>query len=360
MVQTRHGQFPFQQQRLKQSDGKSLTFLQAIGQTEVSNWLQEFSLYCFTQMPADTVIELQTRLVGTPLICPQTLLNWTKRKADEIDARLRQQVQASASLAPVAISEQVNVYDPSAEEVHVLTDGVLVKAQNPIHKRACVPKRKRLRLYHQTWVLLFQSRSGRYRYLTGSTDGSVSLSQVAQAYLRQEWAGRSTPLPVVVISDGATQIRSDLLALFGVNVTIILDWYHLQKRVYEQLCKCAFNKTQREGWEDIVLAHLWHGRTDEALAFLKALTVRNEKAYAELLGYLQKHHSEIIDYERRKSIGKSVGSGRMEKAVDQVVSMRQKNKGMSWSKKGSHSLAQLTVAQLNDEWDELFSLPKAA
>jgi hypothetical protein len=298
--------------------------------------------------------------MGTSLICPQTLLNWTKRKAGEIDARLRQQVQAAASLAPVAIGEQVNVYDPSAEEVHVLTDGVLVKSQKSDHKRASVPKRKKPRLYHQTWVLLFQSRSGRYRYLTGSTDASVSLSQVAQAYLREEWAGRSTPLPVVVLSDGATQIRSDLFDLFGVSVTIILDWYHLQKRVYEQLCKCAFNKTQREGWEEIVLAHLWRGRTDEALDFLKALSVRNEKARTELLGYLQKHHCEIIDYERRKSIGKSVGSGRMEKAVDQAVSMRQKNKGMSWSKQGSHSLAQLTIAQLNNEWEDLFSLPKAA
>jgi hypothetical protein len=337
-----------------------VTFLTAIGQTEVSTWLEEFALYCFTQMPADTVIQLQQRLTGSPLLCAQTLLNWTKRKAGEIDARLRQQVQEAASLAPVALLEQVNIYDPSAEEVSVLTDGVLVKAQKSNHERHPVPKRKRLRHYHSTNVLLFQSRSGRYRYLMGSTDGSVSLTQVAQAYLRQEWAGRTTPLPVVVLSDGATQIRSDLLALFGISVTIILDWFHLQKRVYEQLCKCAFNRFQREGWEEIVLAHLWRGRTDAALEFLKALTVRNEPARRELLTYLQKHHGEIIDYDRRKSIGKPVGSGRMEKAVDQVVSMRQKNKGMSWSKKGSQSLAQLTIAQLNNEWNELFSLPKAA
>ena len=326
----------------------------------MSNRLQEFALYCFTQMPADTVIGLQQRFTGTSLLCAQTLLNWTKRKAGEIDARLQQQVQAAAFLAPVAISEQVDIYDPSAEEVVVLTDGVLVKAQKPNHERAGTPQEKRLRFYHQTHVLLFQSRAGHYRYLTGSTGGSVSLVQVAQAYLRQEWAGRTTPLPVVVLSDGATQIRSDLLALFGLSVTIILDWYHLQKRVYEQLCKCAHSKTQREGWEEIVLAHLWRGRTDEALDFLKALSVRNEAAHRELLGYLQKHHSEIINYDRRKSIGKPVGSGRMEKAVDQVVSMRQKNKGMSWSKQGSHSLAQLKIAQLNGEWDELFSLPVAA
>jgi hypothetical protein len=353
-VQTRHGQFRFSQQRLREPDGKSTTFLQTLGQTEVSGRLQEFALYCFTQMPADTVIGLQQRLVGTALICPQTLLNWTKRKAGEIDARLREQVQASSSLASVAVAECVDVYDPSAEEVHVLTDGVLVKAQKPKHERVGAPRQNKPRTYHQTHVMLFQSPAGDYRYLTGSSDGSVSLVQVAQAHLRQEWAGRTTPLPVVVTSDGATQIRSDLAAIFGMSVTIILDWYHLQKRVYEQLCKCAYSKTQREGWEEIVLAYLWRGRTDKALTFLKALSVRNEKAHTELLGYLQKHQAEIIDYDRRKSIGKSVGSGRMEKAVDQVVAMRQKHKGMSWSKQGSHSLAQLKVAQLNHEWDSIF------
>lgn len=359
-MQTRHGQFLFLQQRLQYPAGQSLSFLQAIGQTEVSRWLEEFCLYCFTKMPAYTVIELQQRLLGTPLLCAQTLLNWTKRRADEIDARLRQQVEAAASLAPVAIAEQVGIYDPSAEEVRVLADGVLVKAQKPTHERPAVPKKKLPRAYHQNHILLFQSRAGNYRYLTGSTDDSVSLVQVGQAYLKQEWAGRTTPLPVVAISDGATQIRSDLFALFGVNVTIILDWYHLQKRVYEQLSKCAHSAPEREGWEQMVLWHLWHGRTEEALTFLEALTVRNEKAHRELLGYLQKHQSEIIDYDRRKSIGKPVGSGRMEKAVDQVVSMRQKHKGMSWSKAGSHSLAQLSIAQCNNEWNTLFSLPAAA
>jgi len=359
-VQTRHGQFAFCQQRLRGSDGASTTFLQATGQTHVSHGLQEFSLYCFTQMSADTAIGLQQRLVGTPLTCAQTLLNWTREKAAEIDVRLQEQVQAAASLALVAVKEEIDLYDPTAEEVHVLTDGVLVKAQKPTHERAGEPKTPNPNTYHSTDVLLFESRTGEYRYMAGSSDGKVSVTEVAQAYLKREWAGRETPLPVVALSDGATQIRGQLRALFGVSVTIILDWYHLAKRVYEQLCKCAHSAQEREGWEETVLAHLWHGRTDEALAFLGTLTVRNEKAHRELLGYLQKHHSEIIDYARRQALGKPVGSGRIEKAVDQVVAMRQKHKGMSWSKAGSRSLALLKIAQLNHEWNQLFSLPAAA
>jgi hypothetical protein len=46
----------------------------------------------------------------------------------------------------------------------------------------------------------------------------------------------------------------------------------------------------------------------------------------ELIGYLEKHHSEIINYEGRRKVGKSIGSGRIEKGVDLVVGHRQKKR----------------------------------
>ena len=73
------------------------------------------------------------------------------------------------------------------------------------------------------------------------------------------------------------------------------------------------------------------------------------------MGYLEKHASEIIDYGRRKATGKWIGSGCMEKAVDQVIGMRQKGKGMSWTKQGSRTLAQLKIAELNGQWEQLFA-----
>ena len=33
------------------------------------------------------------------------------------------------------------------------------------------------------------------------------------------------------------------------------------------------------------------------------------------IGYLEKHHSEIINYEGRRKVGKSIGSGRIEKGL---------------------------------------------
>jgi len=51
---------------------------------------------------------------------------------------------------------------------------------------------------------------------------------------------------------------------------------------------------------------------------------------------------------------KSIGSGRMEKGVDQVIGYRQKKKGMSWSQKGSKALAILKVVELNSQWEQIW------
>ena len=77
------------------------------------------------------------------------------------------------------------------------------------------------------------------------------------------------------------------------------------------------------------------------------VVAKNSLVLKELIGYLEKHHSEIIDYDRRRRVGKCVGSGRMEKGVDLVVGHRQKKKGLSWSSNGSKALSLLKIAELN-------------
>ena len=79
---------------------------------------------------------------------------------------------------------------------------------------------------------------------------------------------------MVALTDGARSIRAELTALFGREVTLILDWYHLEKRVYEHLAMMAHSKTEREGWERTVLGCLWRGQVEEALTFVRGLSAR--------------------------------------------------------------------------------------
>ncbi len=163
----------------------------------------------------------------------------------------------------------------------------------------------------------------------------------------------NTPLNLVVISDGAKAIRLRLGEIFAGPVTLILDWYHLSKKLRELMSMIARNKTERSTHLRELFRQLWHGQVQTALEYLQTqVQPRHAQKWAELMGYLEKHRCEIIDYDRRKQIGKTIGSGRMERGVDQVIGHRQKKKGTSWRPKGSKALAILKILELNDRWQQ--------
>jgi hypothetical protein len=167
------------------------------------------------------------------------------------------------------------------------------------------------------------------------------------------------PLPIVAISDGAGVIRRSLQAIFGALPTVILDGYHLGKKLRELMSMIACNKADKERHLSATLGALWRGEVEWVRDYLRTeVKVRNPDKHRELIGYLDKHRHEIIDYGARQAAGKPVGSGRMEKGVDQVIGHRQKKKGMAWSAKGSKALAILKVMELNGQWQALWFPPQ--
>jgi hypothetical protein len=361
-IKTLHGSFEFKEQRFLLADGSCCRYLKRTGQGLVSSKLREFCLYFSGRLSFAEVAGLLERVTGERLACKQTLWNWTQQKAREVSASLCSEVAAARSMALPAIEEAVDVYDASSEEVLVMSDAIQVKAQKPTRERAGEPKRaKKLKKRVSTDLLLFEGRDGSFRCLSSGLDGQVSLPEVARAHLGREWGKHPGSLPIVAITDGARSIRTMLQELFGPSVKVILDWYHLAKRTYQLLSMVAHEKTEREEMERRVLSLLWRGRVPEALSYLRGLAARREEALSSLVLYLENHTEEIIDYERRAKAGKVIGSGRMEKAVDLAVGIRQKKKGMSWSESGSRALSLLKVVELNGEWDELWeTTPTAA
>lgn len=84
-------------------------------------------------------------------------------------------------------------------------------------------------------------------------------------------------------------------------------------------------------------------KSDEAIQYLEMKQSRNNKKKEELLKYIRKNKSHIICYKQRQLIGKTIGSGRIEKANDLMVAKRQKNNSMAWSANGSTNLAVITA-----------------
>jgi hypothetical protein len=212
---------------------------------------------------------------------------------------------------------------------------------------------------------MLEQKDGRFAYLTELTDDQgqalVTLPEVVKSQLIAEYGDTTEPLNLVAITDGARDIRLRLLTIFGFMVPLILDWYHLGKKVRELMSMIALSKADKVTHLQNLFYFLWRGLTAEALTYLKTnVQAKNELKRLELIGYLEKHQTEIIDYRRRQQAGKAIGSGRVEKACDQVVGHRQKHKGMSWSQLGSHALAILRTVELNQRWQQLWAAHSSA
>ena len=161
------------------------------------------------------------------------------------------------------------------------------------------------------------------------------------------------PLYVFFI-DGASNLRGPIESIFApFKYKIILDWYHVTKKVEQRLSSGMKNYKLRHIFEDQVLMPLlWYGNVAGAIASLKnipAEDIKSQDAITALIDYLTRNEKYIPCYAMRRELGLRNSSNPVEKANDLIVSERQKNRGMSWSNEGSRGLASVSAAWKNDE-----------
>ena len=364
-VKTIHGQFQFAQQRFYTPGEGEFSYLEYTGQLSgMSERLQEWVCYLANRMSYHEVIKELERVTGVGLLSAPGLQQLVLAKAQTVSQRQAQQVQAVLAQKPTLpkLSQSVNVYDPDSEEVLLLGDGVCVKRQKKQRPRSVQAQTRRQdeAKWVNTDVMMLQQPGADFTYLmtglTEQTEPPVSLPDLVKVGLITAYGQAQEPLKLVAITDGARHMRLLLEQVVGQALTIILDWYHLRKKCAELMSMIARTKAEKATHLQTLLAYLWRGQTDQAVAYLKTEVVpRHVGKLTELVTYLDKHTSEIIDYQRRQQAGKPIGSGRMEKGVDLTVAQRQKRKGMSWSDLGSHALALLKTVELNGQWHTLWA-----
>jgi hypothetical protein len=170
---------------------------------------------------------------------------------------------------------------------------------------------------------------------------------------------------LLVLGDGAAWIRTWFESLGISLIAMILCWWHLRKRCYEQLSSAGGPKDRRRAFEKELLGQLWEGKVDAAIELLRGALewVRNPAAVEELIAYLEKRRAYIPDYQQRQRAGLWIASTRVEKFNDWAVSARCKHQGMSWSPQGVLALAALEAARRNGEladWRRDRTLPERA
>ena len=250
-------------------------------------------------------------------------------------------------------------YDPSDYErsgVGISCDEVGVKRQTEMRPREegeAQPKRVESTVIHvevanepsepkasssSSYVLNGSSVSGAFRVLLGFLCMNGLL-------------GRT----LVFFADGARNLNNAIADIFGfANVKIILDWYHLRKKMEETLSLICSNRAYRNEMLRKTMPELWRGNVDGAITMLNSMDigmVKNKGSRDYLTGYLERCRATIPNYMLRAELGLRNSSNRGEKSNDLIVADRQKHNGMSWSDGGSTALASVSAALHNKELD---------
>jgi Uncharacterised protein family (UPF0236) len=156
---------------------------------------------------------------------------------------------------------------------------------------------------------------------------------------------------LLFVADGARWIREWFEGLRLADKAMLLCWYHLVKRSQQLLSLACRGRQHRREVEEPLLAHLWHGRVDEAVKLLRQARgpMKKPEALDELVGYLEARKPYLPDYAARKEAGLWIASNRVEKFNDQAISARCKHQGMAWTPQGVEALARLQAAKRNGE-----------
>lgn len=167
---------------------------------------------------------------------------------------------------------------------------------------------------------------------------------------------------LLVLADGARWIREWFAGLDLSGATMIVCWWHLVKRVQQDLSRACRGREHRRVVEAAVLQALWPGQVDEALRVLRSRAgeMRNADVLGDLIGYLEARRNYLPDYQARQRAGLWIASNRVEKFNDWSVSARCKHQGMEWTEAGVVALAVLEAARRNGElstWRTKHRLP---
>lgn len=312
--------------------------------------LRDYALHLATLLSYEQSATLVTERTGSKCLSDQRIYKIVEEYAHEIKLLQEEQIRLKSinedntSSIDIVVACPVDIYDKAAKEIHYFSDGICVNEQKAVRDK--VAKEGKERTTTDIYVLQTNIDDADSVKTIIAAEGidpvALVQSEVIAAY------GTGKPLPIVTISDGARCIKTQNKAIFGQDVTHILDWYHLEAKVHQLMSQIATNKQLKIECSNLITNALWVGNACTAVLVLKFMPVKNTQKRDELIGYIEKNVDYIINYKKRKEIGKIIGSGRTEKQNDIIIAKRQKRKGVAWSPSGSRNLAIVkTYHQLN-------------
>jgi Uncharacterised protein family (UPF0236) len=296
----------------------------------------------------DGASEAQLSLLGPAVVDPDAVTGFVDDDLPFEDSEEAQaeweQVQAEWIAAGFPGCEPA--FPVSKDEPRAVDEGFVIVEPDEVKTKA-QPSTGRKEVWTYTAVVLVAG----LRYMFAEATAEGLWLQVSALLL--QLGVLSGERRLLVLGDGAAWIRAWFESL-GISLkAMVLCWWHLRKRCYEQMSSAGGPKDLRRAFEKALLGQLWEGKVDAAIELLKGALewVRYPAAVEELIAYLEKRRTYIPDYQQRQRAGLWIASTQVEKYNDWAVSARCKNQGMSWSPQGVLALAALEAARRNGELD---------
>lgn len=168
---------------------------------------------------------------------------------------------------------------------------------------------------------------------------------------------------LIFVCDGAAWIWKLVEHYFPKAVQIV-DWYHACQYLYP-IADAVFGaqSEQAEAWITETESLLWVGDIQEVLTACRQYR-KHPSAHTvvkDALSYYTNNASRM-DYARFRDAGYYIGSGTVESACKQIVSLRLKRAGARWTENSAVATAKARAAWLsgNRYWNSLFQLPLTA
>jgi hypothetical protein len=303
--------------------------------------------------------ELLARFTGEHIYTGSQIQNKIVMLAPKISLHLQELYQNQQLSFNFVETDKSFLYDKDSEEICYFDDGIGITKQK--EKRGDKNYEKDNK-YVQTDVVLIGNTDQSYQYLSenNKVKRNLDLEKQICCHLSVIHQPLHAIIPFVAITDGARAIRCRIDRLLGKNVCIILDWYHLETKIWQYMSRLGQSKDKKEQFAKKLLHYLWHGYVTDGLIYTEQeIKVPSNRKHIleELQNYILKHQNEIIDYDTRWRLAKkTIGSGRGEKANHQIIADRQKHNGTSWSEKGSNAMASIVKLKVNSQWEKFWKM----
>ena len=164
---------------------------------------------------------------------------------------------------------------------------------------------------------------------------------------------------LVFINDGANWIWKRIEESYP-KATQILDFFHACEYLTDFAKLFIKNEQERQVWISAQKASLLNDGVEQVIQSIQTFQANGKKqkeGQEKILTYYQNNKHRMM-YRTFKEKGMLIGSGPIESAHRVVIQKRMKQSGQRWTIIGGQQVANLRVAHINNQWDNVVDLIK--